>query len=77
MPDEDERTGQPARPAPVGPVDAMAVPRFAGLATFARLPQLEEVERCDVAVIGVPPAYDDAELTSIAACHAAYELLAS
>ncbi len=30
------------------------VPRFAGLATFARLPLLERVERCDVAVTGVP-----------------------
>jgi agmatinase len=35
-------------------VDATEVPRFAGLATFARLPLLETVERCDVAVTGVP-----------------------
>jgi agmatinase len=35
-------------------VDATEVPRFAGIATFARLPQLEHVERCDVAVAGVP-----------------------
>lgn len=39
---------------PVGPVDATKVPRFAGFATFARLPRREEVERCDVAVLGMP-----------------------
>jgi guanidinobutyrase / D-arginase len=42
------------RPAPVGQVDALAVPRFAGVRTFARLPTLEEVERADVAVLGAP-----------------------
>src|SRR3954469_11956454 len=36
------------------PVDARVVPRFAGPATFARLPRLDEVSRCDVAMIGVP-----------------------
>jgi agmatinase len=39
---------------PVGPVDATLVPRYAGAATFARLPRLDEVERADVAVLGVP-----------------------
>jgi agmatinase len=38
----------------VGPVDATRVPRFAGIATFARLPRLEDVESTDVAVVGVP-----------------------
>ncbi len=38
----------------VGPVDPLKVPRFAGPATFARLPRRDEVERCDVAVVGVP-----------------------
>lgn len=38
----------------VGPVDATVVPRFAGAPTFARLPRLDEVERADVAVVGVP-----------------------
>ena len=28
-----------------GPVDATVVPRYGGPATFARLPQLDEVER--------------------------------
>jgi len=38
----------------LGPVDATQVPRFAGLATFARLPRIDEVERADVAVVGIP-----------------------
>ncbi|MBB6351819.1 agmatinase [Nonomuraea muscovyensis] len=37
-----------------GPVDSAQVPRFAGPATFARLPRLDEVGRADVAVVGVP-----------------------
>jgi len=39
---------------PIGPVDATRVPRYAGPATFARLPRLDEVTRPDVAVLGVP-----------------------
>ncbi|MET7397020.1 agmatinase [Dactylosporangium sp. NPDC005572] len=39
---------------PVGPVDASKIPRYAGIATFARLPRLEEVSAYDVAVVGVP-----------------------
>ncbi|MCG5219026.1 agmatinase [Streptosporangium sp. KLBMP 9127] len=39
---------------PRGPVDSSRVPRFAGPATFARLPRLDEVDHCDVAVVGVP-----------------------
>jgi agmatinase len=39
---------------PVGALDATQVPRFAGPATFARLPQTNEVGRWDVAVVGVP-----------------------
>ena len=38
----------------VGPVDPMQVPRFAGPATFARLPTLDDVARAEVAVVGVP-----------------------
>ena len=38
----------------MGQVDALAVPRFAGLRTFARLPQLSDVGRADVAVLGAP-----------------------
>lgn len=39
---------------PRGPVDASLVPRYAGPATFARLPRLDEVPSFDVAVVGVP-----------------------
>ncbi|WP_214105958.1 agmatinase [Acrocarpospora catenulata] len=39
---------------PRGPVDSSRVPRYAGPATFARLPRLDEVGRADVAVVGVP-----------------------
>jgi agmatinase len=42
------------QPTPVGPADASRVPRFAGIATFARLPRLEDVGHADVAVMGVP-----------------------
>jgi len=40
--------------SPIGPPDARQVPRFAGPATFARLPRLDQVERADVAVLGLP-----------------------
>lgn len=39
---------------PIQPVDGTKVPRFAGPSTFARLPELRDVPRCDVAVVGVP-----------------------
>lgn len=39
---------------PIGPLDASVVPRFAGPATFARLPTLSEVGRADVGVLGIP-----------------------
>jgi agmatinase len=48
---------QPQTPANqiVGPTDATVIPRFAGLATYARLPQLSELAGpADVAVLGVP-----------------------
>jgi agmatinase len=38
----------------VGPVDATVVPRYAGPATFARLPRADEVDHTDVAVLGIP-----------------------
>jgi agmatinase len=44
----------PDRPTPRGPVDGTQVPRFAGPATFARLPRIDEVSDVDVAVVGVP-----------------------
>jgi agmatinase len=45
---------RPGEDRPVGQVDALAVPRFAGVRTFARLPTLEQVGRADVAVLGAP-----------------------
>ena len=38
----------------IGPVDAAQVPRYAGAATFARLPRLDQVDSAEVAVVGVP-----------------------
>ena len=40
--------------AVIGQVDATRVPRYAGEATFARLPRLGDVPRADVVVLGVP-----------------------
>jgi agmatinase len=37
-----------------GQADGQAIPRYAGLTTFARLPRREDVSRCDVAVVGIP-----------------------
>nr|WP_274637094.1 agmatinase [Microbacterium bovistercoris] len=39
---------------PVGPIDASVNPRYSGIATFARLPRIEDVEHADIAVVGVP-----------------------
>ncbi|AXJ09890.1 agmatinase [Arthrobacter sp. PM3] len=38
----------------VGQRNDPEAPRYAGIATFALLPRLEEVERADVAVLGIP-----------------------
>jgi agmatinase len=46
--------GSPVGKPPVGPPDPLAVPRFAGPDTFARLPRLEDVGSAAVAVVGVP-----------------------
>ena len=39
---------------PIGPQDSSKIPRYAGIATFALLPRLEEVPSADIKVIGVP-----------------------
>ena len=39
---------------PLGPSDASISPRYAGIATFARLPRIEDVPAADIAVVGVP-----------------------
>jgi agmatinase len=61
-----EQSGQPDAPGtavpgtaggpagPVGPVDGRLVPRFAGAASFARLPEIDRVPDYDVAILGVP-----------------------
>jgi agmatinase len=38
----------------LGQLDATVVPRYAGVATFAGLPLIDEVSEIDVAVLGVP-----------------------
>ena len=38
----------------VGAVDATRVPRYAGLGTFARLPELDRLAGCDVGILGLP-----------------------
>ena len=38
----------------IQPVSGTKVPRFAGPSTFARLPELRDVEYCDVAIVGIP-----------------------
>ncbi|GAA1995717.1 agmatinase [Nakamurella flavida] len=40
--------------APLGPVNAALVPRYAGAATYARLPRLDEVGHADIALLGIP-----------------------
>jgi agmatinase len=49
-----ERLPRVSTDAAVGPVDATAVPRFAGPATFARLPTLDEAGTAEIVIVGVP-----------------------
>jgi agmatinase len=39
---------------PIGPRDALVEPRFANISTFARLPRADQVDRVDIAILGVP-----------------------
>ena len=41
-------------PTPIQPVSGTVVPRYAGPSTFARLPELRDVGRCDIAILGIP-----------------------
>jgi len=43
-----------SKPEPIPPVSGTVVPRYAGPSTFARLPELRDVEHCDVAILGIP-----------------------
>ena len=38
----------------LGPIDSSRIPRYAGAATFARLPRVDQVAQADVTVVGVP-----------------------
>ena len=38
----------------IGQVDATKIPRYAGLPTFARLPQIDDVSDIDIALLGIP-----------------------
>ncbi|TCI99223.1 agmatinase [Aeromicrobium sp. IC_218] len=38
----------------IGPIDSSLTPRYAGPASFARLPRLDQVERADIVVAGIP-----------------------
>ena len=38
----------------VQPVSGTVLPRYAGPSTFARLPELRDVSRCDIAILGAP-----------------------
>src|SRR3984885_15220277 len=44
----------PEAGGPGGPADPSLVPRFSGLATFARLPTVDQVGHWDIGVLGVP-----------------------
>jgi agmatinase len=39
---------------PIQPINGTILPRYAGPSTFARLPELRDVPRCDVAIVGIP-----------------------
>ncbi|MGV9868800.1 agmatinase [Rhodococcus koreensis] len=54
MPSVTNNSAHTQTTAPVGQVDGLSVPRYAGHSTFARLPRIEDVPRHDVAVVGVP-----------------------
>jgi len=48
--DRYTRTGE----GRIGPVNSLKWPRYAGPATFARLPRIDEVNDHDIAVLGFP-----------------------
>ncbi|MBT4184448.1 MAG: agmatinase, partial [Deltaproteobacteria bacterium] len=37
---------------PIQPVSGKIVPRYAGPSNFARLPELRDVKKCDIAILG-------------------------
>jgi len=50
-----KRTPRSSKSAPnPQPVDALVYPRFSGIATFMRLPQISQADQLDIALIGIP-----------------------
>lgn len=49
-----ENTPRIVKNGKVGQVDATQVPRYAGPATFALLPEIDDVSDVDIAVVGIP-----------------------
>ena len=39
---------------PIQPFSGKIVPRNAGPSTFARLPELRDINSCDIAILGIP-----------------------
>jgi len=54
MSDDTDPSNDDGAASPIGPVDALKIPRFAEPSTFARLPRRDQVDSFDVAVLGVP-----------------------
>ena len=38
----------------IQPVSGKIIPRYAGPSTFARLPEIRDVDKCDLAILGIP-----------------------
>ncbi|MGO2052536.1 agmatinase [Glutamicibacter sp. 287] len=38
----------------IGPINAAVIPRYAGGGTYARLPRLDQVQKSDIKIVGVP-----------------------
>ena len=52
--DTKERSAVVTERKTIGQRDESGLPRYAGIATFALLPRIEEVEHADLAVVGIP-----------------------
>lgn len=50
----DEKNPRVVTGKNIGQVDATKMPRYGGISTFALLPQLENVDNADVAIVGIP-----------------------
>ena len=50
----EQQTPRIEKNGKIGQVDATKVPRYAGPATFARLPEIDAVSDVDLAIVGIP-----------------------